>query len=321
MSSIVEKVDQTTIYVQPIHFTLSILTNILNIYVLSDRTFRLSPCTYYFLLYSIASILYSCILCPIQILRRFSILWINTPVGCKLQPYLPFVLPFLANLMLILASFDRFSSSSSSIRLRSMSNIQRARISIIIGIFFSVIFMSPMLYIYYYESNLNLCFQHFHSIIDIYIFSQIIIYYVIFPLLMSIFGLLTVLNIRQQLQRVGQRNVQRSNRQTEGQLARMLSLQICIHLIVSLPFGIVYTMNSFIPSTRTTLILGIRLIFVSWQQCDYFLPFFLYTLSSNIYRAKLFQLFRLKRSNNIVTQTNRQFPSQDTRQPHSHLNK
>ncbi|CAF4413582.1 unnamed protein product, partial [Adineta steineri] len=117
MSTLTERVDQTSIYVQPILFILVMITNILNICILRDRTLRSSPCSYYFISFSVSSILYTCILCPTQSLRRYNILWINTTVGCKLNPFLLFVLPLQASLMLILASFDRFCSSSISVKL------------------------------------------------------------------------------------------------------------------------------------------------------------------------------------------------------------
>jgi len=123
---------------------------------------------------------------------------------------------------------------------------------------------------------------------------------------MTIFGLLTILNIRQQSTRIRPIAGNNHNRRTESQLARMLSLQIGAHLIISFPFGIVYLMNSFVPSTRTTLILRVRLAFVAWLQCDYFVPFFLYTLSSSIYREKLFRQFKLKHHRNNVTQAKAQ---------------
>lgn len=139
---------------------------------------------------------YSCILCHTQILRRYNILWINTPVGCKLQPYLLFILPLLANLMLILASFDRFCSSSISVRLRSMSNVKIAGRSILYGTILCRIYMSPMLIIYYGQST---CLTYSDTPITVYIFSQVIIYYILAPLCMAIFGLLTISNIRNQL--------------------------------------------------------------------------------------------------------------------------
>jgi hypothetical protein len=50
----------------------------------------------------------------------------------------------------------------------------------------------------------------------------------------------------------------------------MLILQVTVHLILVVPFGIIYTINAFEPSTRTPMIKAIRFVFVIWQQCDYF---------------------------------------------------
>ncbi|CAF1515613.1 unnamed protein product, partial [Rotaria sordida] len=75
-------------------------------------------------------------------------------------------------------------------------------------------------------------------------------------------------------------------RRTEGQLTRMLIFQIFVHLILVLPFGMTYAMNSFIPSTQTPTVIAIRLVFVIWQQCDYFVSFFLYIFSGYIYRRE-----------------------------------
>src|SRR5689334_19267346 len=114
MSELLKQVLQANIYLQPIHFFLTIITNIINICILCSGTLRLSPCTYYFLAYAGFSIIYSIFVCPTQFLRGFYIDWANTYVGCKITLYLIFVPPFLARIMLVLASFDRYCSSSQS---------------------------------------------------------------------------------------------------------------------------------------------------------------------------------------------------------------
>ncbi|CAF1398967.1 unnamed protein product [Adineta ricciae] len=309
MSTLAEKVDQTTIYIQPIHFTLAMITNLLNICVLSTRTLRSSACTHYFLTFSFSSILYTCILCPTQILRRYSILWINTSVGCKLNPYLLFVLPMQANLMLILAAFDRFCSSSTSIKLRAISNVRIAQYSIVCTSLLCALYMLPMMFIYEFNSTLQLCVQLSTMPTTVYAFSQIAIYYILAPIIMMIFGALTILNIRQQLKRIQPIAGSSQNRRTESQLARMLIIQITIHMVISLPFGIIYLINTFIPSSRTLFITGIRLIFVAWQQCDYFVPFFLYTLSGGVYREKLFRMLKINsREKNAINTLTRKPP-------------
>ncbi|CAF1220504.1 unnamed protein product [Adineta steineri] len=301
MSTLTERVDQTSIYVQPILFILVMITNILNICILRDRTLRSSPCSYYFISFSVSSILYTCILCPTQSLRRYNILWINTTVGCKLNPFLLFVLPLQASLMLILASLDRFCSSSMSVKLRSLSNIRVARWSIILGSLLCALCMSSMIFIYDFNSTVHLCTQYSNLLTTIFTFGQIILYYILVPISMAVFGILTITNIRQQLNRVRPIAGNNRNRRTESQLARMLIIQISVHMIFALPFGIIYLMNTFAPLSRTPFIIGLRLAFVTWQQCDYFVPFFLYTLSSSVYRVKFFRMVKLKHHNNNVT--------------------
>jgi len=292
MSKLLEKVLYANIYLQPIQFFLVIITNIINIRVLCSRALRSSPCTYYFLAYAIFSINYNVLVCPTQFLRGFYIDWADTLIGCKMHFYFIFVAPVQAKVMLLLASFDRYCSSSQSRQLHSRSTIQSARLSIIIGSIVSAIYMSPMLLIYKWDETSKKCLQQSGTLIHIYTLSQVVLYYILAPILMIIFGLLTIHNIRQQSIRAIRSTGYIRGRRTEGQLARMLILQVSVHLIFVLPFGVTYTMNSFDPSTRTPHILAVRYILVIWQQCDYFVSFFLYVLSGNVYRQEFIRLLK-----------------------------
>ena len=159
-----------------------------------------------------------------------------------------------------------------------------------------------MLIIYKWNETSKKCLQQCTTLIRIYILSQVIFYYILTPILMLIFGLLTISNIRQQSARPASSTTSMKGRRTEGQLARMLILQVIIHLILVLPFGIIYGMNALDPSTRTPNVLAIRYIFVIWQQCDYFVSFFLYVLSGNIYRQELLRILNSLKCHNTSTQ-------------------
>ncbi|CAF1226618.1 unnamed protein product [Adineta ricciae] len=288
MSKLLIQVLQANIYFQPIQFFLSIVTNLLNIRVFSSRTLSLSPCTHYLRAYAVFSIVYTCLACPTQFLRGFHIDWANTRVGCKLHFYFLFLFPFQANLMLILASFDRYCCSSKSFRICSKSTIRLARINIIVTIIISSIYMSPMLIIYKWNDRQLKCVLHTTILIRIYVFSQIFLYYMLAPMVMFTLGLLTISKIRRQsmhVKLVTASSIRR--RRTEQQLTRMLLVQVIIHIILIFPFGVIYSMNSLNSSTQTADILAIRYIFVMWQQLDCFLSFFLYTLSGRVYRQEL----------------------------------
>ncbi|CAF4496322.1 unnamed protein product [Rotaria sp. Silwood2] len=298
MSQLLEKVLQMNVYLQPVHFSISIISNTLNIWILSSRALRPLPCTHYFLAYAVLCITYTFFICPIQFARGFSIDWANTPIGCKMHTYFIFLTPFLARLTLVLASFDRYRSSSHPHRLHLTNTIQKARITIVIGTIVCIIYMSPMLVMYYSKQPLGTCLQNSNLLISIYVFSQILLYYISAPLLMIIFGLLTISNTQQHIARIGPPLHVAHGRRTERQLTRMLLVQVIVHLVLTVPFGIIYSMNAFDPSTRTPNNRAVRQILLIWQQCDNFVPFFLYVLSGSAYRKQLVSILKfIKRTN------------------------
>lgn len=83
MSELFELVLRVGIYIQPIQFSLAIIVSVLNIIVLSSRTFHSSPCTYYFKAYAICSILYTSVMCPTHFLRGFHIDLTNIRIVCQ----------------------------------------------------------------------------------------------------------------------------------------------------------------------------------------------------------------------------------------------
>jgi hypothetical protein len=303
MSKLYEQVLQANIYLQPIQFLLSTTANILNIRVLCSRVLRSSPCTHYFLAYAVFSTIYTCLICPTLFLRGFYIDWANGEVRCKIYFYIIFLIPFQANLMLILASFDRYCSSSRLRRLQSRSTTHTARINIVFGTLLSAVYMTPMLAIYYWNETYHTCLPQTNILINIYIFSQVFLYYILSPLLMFIFGLLTISSIRQNTTRTVPLTGSMRRRRTEGQLARMLILQVSVHLMLVLPYGIMYCINSFDPLTRTPNAIAIQLAFVIWQQCDYFVSIFLYIFSGSVYRRELVRILTFTKTQTTSSQS------------------
>jgi hypothetical protein len=115
---------------------------------------------------------------------------------------------------------------------------------------------------------------------------------------MFIFGLLTISSIRQHTTRTGSLTGSMRRRRTEGQLARMLILQVSVHLILVLPYGIMYCINSFHPLTQTPNAMAVQLAFLIWQQCDYFVSFFLYIFSGSVYRRELVRILTCNKTRN-----------------------
>ena len=290
MATLLERIAQTNIYIQPIFFVLIVTTNLLNIYILRSSALRSSPCSYYFLAYSIFSIAYIICLCLSQLLRYFSIPWVDTSTGCRLGSFCLFTLVLQASLALALASIDRYCSSSTSIRLRSFSNKRTAKLIIFISTFLCVFYTLPLGFIYHYDVASDTCLTYSDIMASIYTISQLVIYYILVPLIMITAGFFTILNIRQQRNRIAPIIVFNRNRRTEGQLARMLLLQVGVRVLLSLPYAITYIMMTFIPTTQSELLIAIQELTIDAVLCDYFIFFFLNILSGSIYRqrARLF---------------------------------
>jgi hypothetical protein len=166
--------------------------------------------------------------------------------------------------MLVFVVFDRYCSSSQLRQLHSKSTIQTARVAILLGTLSCIVYLAPVLFIFEWNNNTKTCLSISNLFGSVYIFSQVILYDILAPLLMIIFGLLTISNIREQSNRVMPFTPIIRRRRTEGNLARMLLLQVGVHLIIVLPYGVIYSMNSFVPSTQTSRIIAIRLAFVTW---------------------------------------------------------
>ena len=288
MSFLSGEVLRVNLYLQPTQFLLSIVSNLLNIRVLSSRNLRASPCTYYLIAYAIYNILYTCVICPSQFLRSWRIQWSSSPVTCRVSFFLAFLFPVQAKIMLLLASFDRYCSCSKSRQLYSTSTSRTAKIS-------TAVYMSPMALIHHWNETNGMCEQRLGVLTNVYVFSQIVIVYIIVHGSLIVFGLLTASNIRQRLNRIGLRGTAHRHRRTERQFSRMLLLQVFVHLAFFIPFGVIYILNTVDSSTRTPDIFAIRSIFVLWQQCDYFVSFFLYVFSASVYRQELWRILNLDR--------------------------
>ncbi|CAF1335063.1 unnamed protein product [Adineta ricciae] len=304
MSALYDQVLKSNIYIQPILFTLVLVTNSFSIRILASNALRSSPCSHYFIAYAILSIIYTCLICPTQVIRALWIGWENTSVGCNIYFYIIFSPPILARIMLVLVSFDRYCSSSKSRRLNSASTKRKARIKIVISTILGSVYMLPMFFIYYFDSTTGICRLYTTLPANIYTFSQVISYYMLGPIFILTFGLLTIVNIRKHSIRTGiQNGPTTSTRRTEGQLARMLILQIFVHIILTTPFGVIYCLNVLNTATRTPTIIAIRYICLIWTQCDYFISFFLHILSGKVYREQCCRLFKPLRKHPHPDQT------------------
>ena len=291
--SLSAEANRLSIYIFPITVVLTVVTNIVNIAVLLRRSLRSSSCTHYFLALAIDSLVYICFT-PINIFlsNLFGLAINSSPFGCRIHQFFIYSSALFFTCMLVCASIDRFFVSSSSARLRNLSSIRIAQRVIMIVSISVFVYMSPFFFISYWDYTTNRCLQYSTTLIVVYLSSRVILYYIIGPISMIVFGSLIINNIRSQTRRVLPFAPQNRHHRSEGQLARVLVIQVGIHLIFSLPTAVTYIIITFTPSIITPLVSGFRVISIIWQQAIFFLSFFSYILSGSVFRKEFKKMFK-----------------------------
>ncbi|CAF5005986.1 unnamed protein product, partial [Rotaria sp. Silwood1] len=226
--------------IMPIIITIGVIGNILNIIILTRPTLRHHPCSYYFLalgfndLFYCVSLIYSLLTHGYQIHPEYSSLF-----WCKVLFTIASLLPFISAYLIVLASVDRFCASSTNARLRNWNNTVVARSAILIMITFWCLF---------HINTLVLCELNFADYIGCGIrlktlYNQIltiieaVLFAILAPCLMALFGMLTILNTKQVRLLPKAKS---SYRRTEGQLIRMLLIQVATYLVLNIPLCVTY---------------------------------------------------------------------------------
>jgi len=115
---------------------------------------------------------------------------------------------------------------------------------------------------------------------------------------MSVFCILTLKNIRQQARRIRPVLATRNNRlcRMDRQMIRMLFLQVLTQLLCVLPFAMLSLMSLFV-DTNTNIFNFFESIFILPLFVSYTTSFYVFTLSSRIYREELMKIiwFRKRR--------------------------
>ncbi|CAF1129950.1 unnamed protein product [Adineta ricciae] len=292
------EVNKASVYIYPITISLTIISNLVNIYVLYRPKLRSCSITHYFLAFAFTCLLYTCEVPVMMFLRlRFGYVVTSTPIGCRLQTFVIYVLPLFISIMLVFASADRFFASALSARIRNLSRVRIAQQIIIIIALLTAIYAFPHALLYDLNPKTNQCVAYSYTIANIYLSSRIVLSYILIPIAMIVFDCLLVRNIQRQTHRTvpSAMNAQREirMRRVENQLVRMIVLQVSAYLVFSIPAGVGYTIITFVPSMNTPFMAQVRVILSLWQQTIYFLPLLLYIFSSKTYRQEFLKTFSL----------------------------
>ncbi|UJR07011.1 hypothetical protein I4U23_011300 [Adineta vaga] len=228
----------------PFHLTFGTFGNVLNIILFTRPNLRTNPCSIYFIASSINNILFMYLF---ELINYLSSIWHvyilpKSNFWCKLDiiiGYLPFTLILWFP---VLASIDRFLSSSRNIQVRHLSSLKIAR-RVIVGIYIVFLLLLVHLFIYYeLVPTSNNGFDCGVSSEEYFVFFNFFVPILccILPiLLMCIFGILILHNVRSvHVRIVPHANNARNDhiRSNDRHMAKMLLFQILITVIMSLPY-------------------------------------------------------------------------------------
>ncbi|CAF1182141.1 unnamed protein product [Adineta steineri] len=279
----------------------------MNCFIFLQSNLRKNPCVMYFLASSASQFLTFNFALLTRILQfGHNIQAVNTYLWfCKIRYYLFYVFVAIPRYYIILASIDRYFASSSDINRRRWSSPKIA-LRLIIGnsLFWCLMYIQVLIF---YEIDNNDC-SFRNGIYGMFFSIYIIIDSGIFPLaIMLICGLLTINNIRKIKSRIRPLRVvvviqpvrlARISRK-DLQFSRMLLNQICIWIILNLinPCYLLYrtlTDNIIKSPLRLTIELLINNMSYFLIYLGFSLTFFVYTLSSSMFRREFYRLIRRK---------------------------
>jgi hypothetical protein len=223
---------QITIYSAYFILFIGVLGNGINILVfLNIRTYRTTPCTFYFLTGSIVNLTYL----PINLISRimsvgYGIDFSHTSVvWCKLRQFLFVCLSAMTLTCSCLATIDQYLVTSQNVNLRRLSNMKWAhRITLIVVIIWCL-HAIPNLFFYNIIPISDTCVNT-NAVYAIYTPIYLIGLLCVIPvLLMVALGCLAYRNIRQTRALVRQH--------ADRQLTKMTFIQVILVIICVVPFG------------------------------------------------------------------------------------
>ena len=316
VASINNATNQLNRYIPLLIYVSGIIGNLLNVSVLSRRALRSNPCAFFFLASSLAGLL--AIISGLT--TRLTAGWavdLSETNGwlCKTRIFVLFVSRTTVVGLLVCAAVDRWCSSSLNVQRRNRSTLRNAQRGLILVIIFSVLLNGPLLYCY--EANQIGTPARCYGFSDTcrlytdlsYTFGTIVVP----SLLMLLFGLLTIRNVRRVQKRIhathisathptsgsqsAATHVQQQRRRTDRSLLKMLLAQILFLILCTAPYTtyrIYSTFQTSAPSKSAIQNSMERLLFNLCTSLTYLasaMPFYIYTLcGGKVFRNELWTM-------------------------------
>ena len=289
-------------------FIFGTIGNVLNILILSNRSLRKIPCVFLFLISSIASL----IAVDLGLITRILSSWATDPTYniswvCKARTYLVFSSRATLFWLLVLATIDRWLSSSRKVHFRRLSHLRNARRGTLLVILLCLLVYAQVLHCY--EANLVgtpfKCYTKSPSC-QLSADMTFALFSTICPLLlMLMFGLMTISNIRQSHHQVipaiamtplCSTEPPRPTKRTDRHLLCMVFVQVIVLTTLTLPQAVQRLYANFVSSYSSQLLATIDMfvynivLLLTYLACA--MPFYIYTLAGgSMFQKVLFGLF------------------------------
>ena len=283
-------------------FILGNIGSLLNILVLSQHHFRRNSCSSYILASTVPNLLIINIVILFRILMTFSFDPTNTSTFfCKFLWYILHSMTLLSRTYILLACIDRWLMTSPLDQRRAFAHIT---VSIFVIPITAIIWCLVSIHVLIFQDNTagrcisdSIAYSVFFNIFNTILPGLLI------PILMIMFGVLTIENLKQvhnlvnphmhtHNQELSDRPHMTHQRSADYQLLFMVLVQQCVYVITTLPLTIysvyaVITINSIKSHTKIaieSLCSSIGYILVLSNFC---VTFYIYILISHSFRKKL----------------------------------
>ncbi|CAF1157025.1 unnamed protein product [Adineta steineri] len=286
-------------------FSFGTVGHILSIYVFTRRSLYPNPCAKYFLASAIAGLIVVYTLVPLRLLQYVYRVdaFASSDVMCRILSWFVNWIKTLPSWFIVLACADRVLCSSSSATIRAWSSIRVVTRAtpltvLIVGLaYVHIPFFNRV-------NTASSCvtdsgtYATFYGIFNLFIFSMGP------PVCMLIFGLLAIRNVRQSVKRMApnttptgtQNQLQHRQKATDRQLMQMMIVQSMFFILTGTPNSFYFFYSSAISNevldalqiARLNLLASVTAFLTNGGAC---MSFYVFTLSSQLFRRELIRLF------------------------------
>ena len=292
VASMIEISVQLTRTIVPVIIFLGVVSNALNMVILTRATLIQHACSLYFLAMAINNICYCTILLSGNLLADGYQLELTSYSSffCKVISYLLNLSPSFSVYLIVFASIDRYCASSHDARRRQFSTARVAR-RVISALFLAFAFVYSGAFITFdvWGNGPFVCVAQFDQPFNQFFITFVLtLYTIIAPACMICFGLLTIKNTKQLPVYLGRIS---RYRRTESQLSRMLLVQVGTQILLTLPFCVVFFILVILTSLQSSADFSAVLVIAKLPfYLTFTTAFFLYTMSGQAYRQEFFRL-------------------------------